>query len=243
MGSLTAVWRIYPNALPPTSWVKDATALATQKFRFTRRTDQASSASFECSGSPVLVVKDRVFAYGLTDIAGALGAAITMGYASQYPPDTTATYVKATTEVSANYDAPQACDPAQDPLDGPSTHEWYSNPLSNPFNQRFHIDLGSAKVVKRVYYENSHNSGANTNRGIRAFTFWGSNNAVSFADLVYGDDAGWTLLATSVAEFDQHVAVDQLDPKYFTVTNNTAYRYYALKIATNWGESPQGATF
>ena len=74
--SLIAVRRLYPDAVPPTAWTLDGTPLTTKRFRFTRRTDQASSASFECSGSPALTIGDRVFAYGLTDIAGALGAAI-----------------------------------------------------------------------------------------------------------------------------------------------------------------------
>ena len=93
--SLIAVRRLYPDAVPPTAWTLDGTPLATKRFRFTRRTDQASSASFECSGSPALTIGDRVFAYGLTDIAGALGAAIaddsvttmTLAAAGEFPAE------------------------------------------------------------------------------------------------------------------------------------------------------------
>lgn len=37
--------------------------------------------------------------------------------------------------------------------------------------------------------------------------------------------------------FDQHIAANTADPKYITVTNLTAYRYYAIKIADNWGDA------
>ena len=33
----------------------------------------------------------------------------------------------------------------------------------------------------------------------------------------------------------QHVAANQADPKYFYLTNDLPYRYYALKLANNWG--------
>jgi hypothetical protein len=97
--------------------------------------------------------------------------------------------------------------------------------------------LGKAKVVKRIYYENSHSSGGATNTGVNNFTLWGSNSADSFAELTYGTDTGWTQIATAQSIFDRHVAVNQADPKYITVTNSTAYRYYAFKFADNYGNA------
>lgn len=35
--------------------------------------------------------------------------------------------------------------------------------------------------------------------------------------------------------FDEHVGADQADPKFILVTNTTAYRYYAFKIADDYG--------
>ena len=105
-------------------------------------------------------------------------------------------------------------------------------------NQRFHIDLGSAKIIKRIYYENVHHNGGTTTAGVKNFTFWGSNTAGDFADLVYLNDGTWVDLTLLLAQstFDQHVALDQADPKYIVVTNSTAYRYYAFKFADNYGE-------
>ncbi|MEI9478327.1 MAG: DUF5000 domain-containing lipoprotein [Deltaproteobacteria bacterium] len=170
------------------------------------------------------MAKDRVFAYGLTDIAGALGAAITMGYASQYPPAQSDTYVKATTKFSTNYWPYFATDPTLLSIGGSSLKSWMSAAASTT-NQRFHIDLGSAMVLKRVYYENFHAIGASTDIGARHFTIWGSNSAAAFADLDYTHDTNWTQITAAVSELDQHVAADQADPKYFTVTLESCFAW------------------
>ncbi len=169
--------------------------------------------------------------------------AVTLGYGtwvlsrkaaipfSAYPPAQSGTYVKATTTYTTEYPY-QATDPTKLLTGGHTGRTWLANTYAN---QRFHIDLGTAKKIVKIYYENYHNAGANTNRGAKTFTLWGSNNAAAFADLTYGTDTNWTQLTSSQATFDQHVALDQADPKYITVNNLTAYRYYALKIADNWG--------
>jgi len=155
-------------------------------------------------------------------------------YTSQYPPAYNDTYVKVTSDI-AGYEGYQATDP-ENLLTGSSLYNVWSTNTST--NQRFHIDLGSAKVITKIYYENLHNSGSDTNQGVQSFTFWGSNTgAGSFDDLVYANDEGWTQLTTSQTTFDQHVALDQADPKYITVTNSTAYRYYAFKFADNYGNA------
>lgn len=162
--------------------------------------------------------------------------AMTPSYKSVYPTAHSDTYVKATTKWDTSYWAYYATDPAKSLTGGGTSNSWNSQSGVNT-NQRFHIDLGSAKVVTRIYYENGHESGGSTTGGVRAFTLQGSNTAGSFADLTYATDTGWTNLTTSASEFDQHVNNDVKDPKYITVTNTTAYRYYALKFATAWGGS------
>jgi hypothetical protein len=159
-----------------------------------------------------------------------------MSYTSQYPPAHTDTYVKATSKYSTFYWPYYATDPTKSVLGTISGTTWASAGYSIT-NQRFHIDLGEAKVIKRIYYENYHDSGSYSNAGVKNFTFWGSNTADAFADLVYGDDTNWTQLTTSASLFDQHVAANQADPKYITVTNTTAYRYYAFKFADDWGNT------
>jgi len=119
------------------------------------------------------------------------------------------------------------------------TGTWLSNSWMTDVDavvNRFHIDLGSAKVIRRIYYENGHSVGDFTGRGVENFTFWGSNTgAGTFDDLVYANDEGWTQLTISQSTFDQHAAADEADPKYITVTNSVSYRYYAFKFADNWG--------
>jgi len=156
-------------------------------------------------------------------------------YTSQYPPEYTHDYVKATTYYNDGGEPYYATNPAVS-LTGLWAHKAWITPDSTKTNQRFHIDLGSAKVIRRIYYENAHSEGSVTTEGANNFTFWGGNTgAGSFDDLVYGNDDGWTELTVSQNTFDEHIGVDQADPKYITVTNSTAYRYYAIKIADNHG--------
>lgn len=162
----------------------------------------------------------------------------TTGFTSQYPPAQNNTYVTATSWSSNPCPPWQATDPAKSLTGGDIDTFWLSD--NAPTNQRFHIDLGEAKVIGRVYYENAHSSGGYTTRGMKTFTFWGSNSATAFATTTYGTDTDWTQLTTSTSEMDQHIAADQADPKYFTVTNTTAYRYYAIKCSVNWGDSGGG---
>ena len=157
-------------------------------------------------------------------------------YISVYPPAHNDTYVKATTSFNANYLPYFATDPANS-LTGTSDFNCWISRFSFKTNQRFHIDLGSAKIIRRIYYENGHASGTETTGGVKNFTFWGSNTgAGTFDDLVYANNEGWTQLTTAQSTFDQHVAADQADPKYIVVTNNASYRYYAFKFADNYGD-------
>lgn len=161
-------------------------------------------------------------------------------YTSQYPPAQSDTYVKATTKYGTGAWAYFATDPAL-LLTGPrADNSWMAESLVCT-NQRFHIDLGSAKIIKRIYYENFHHSGGLTNRGVNNFTFWGSNTgAGTFDDLVYGNDEGWTELTVAQNTLDEHTASDVADPKYIIVTNSTAYRYYGFKFADVHGSSYMG---
>lgn len=151
------------------------------------------------------------------------------------PPAHTADYVKSTTEFFQYYPY-YATDPARSLVGDRLGLEWLSVGTAIT-NQRFHIDLGSAKIINKIYYENSHDSGGDTDKGVQNFTFQGSNTgAGTFDDLVYANDEGWTTLTTSQSTFDEHTGSDAADPKYITVTNNTAYRYYAFKFADNHGD-------
>jgi len=166
-----------------------------------------------------------------------IGTAQATTYTSQYPPAYSSTYVKATTETAGYGEAHQATNPSLSLTGDWAGRSWIATGSdgSQGTNQRFHIDLGSAKVITRIYYENSHYNAVSTDYGVKTFTIWGSNTAGSFSDLTYANDAGWTEITPSQYTFDQHVAADTADPKYITLTNTNAYRYYAFKFADTWG--------
>jgi len=162
-------------------------------------------------------------------------------YTSQYPTQDV-DHVKATTKYDPleDYFWPHyTTDPAKSLTGTALPNQWVALALTNT-NQRFHIDLGSAKIIRRIYYENNHDEGLVTNRGVNNFTFWGSNTEASFLELTYGTDTGWTELTVAQNTFDEHVGLDQADPKYIVVTNSTAYQYYAFKFADVHGGSYMG---
>ena len=159
-----------------------------------------------------------------------------MIYKSVYPLVYSTTYVKTTTyNNTGNYEGYRTTDPSNSLVGGWENKEWLSQATLSNTNQRFHIDLGSAIIIVRIYYENCHYAGASTTQGSKNFTFWGSNDASAFAELTYGTDTNWTQLTTGASSLDQHTGSDVADPKYILVTNTTAYRYYAFKFADNWG--------
>ena len=152
--------------------------------------------------------------------------------ASQYPPAYNTTYVKATTEVYAA--AYFATDPNTSLIGLDTNATWATNNLVNT-NQRFHIDLGSAKVITRIYMENYHSAGTSTDAGVKNFTVQGSNTAGAFADLTYATNTNWTDITSTPTQVAQHPASNTTAPQYFTLTNAVAYRYYAIKFADAWG--------
>jgi hypothetical protein len=155
------------------------------------------------------------------------------GYLTQVPNPNDATTVKSSGEfVDGNYKPSYATNTGSSLTGGAALNSWLTaNGQSN--SMRVNIDIGSAKPVIRIYYENWHNSGTGVNIGCKDFTFWGSNT--SFSDTTYGNDAGWTQLTTDVSQMVSHSASDTPEPRYITVTNSTSYRYYSFKFATNWG--------
>jgi hypothetical protein len=154
-------------------------------------------------------------------------------FTSQYPPAHNDTYVKAT-DTYATYYAYDATNPAKSLTGATSGNEWCCNGGPN----RFHIDLGSAKQIDRIYYENGHNAGNVSASGwydVKDFTFWGSNSATAFAELTYDTDTNWTQITCAQTSLDIHVSLDQADPKYILITSGAgAYRYYAFKFANQY---------
>lgn len=223
---------------PTTIGVSDAAAPGTSLIFAHRDHQHASPATWPASNALLLdqTTAQTVSGGRPTFEDGLIGNlyGLASSYTSEYPTAQNDTYVKATSKFSTDYWPYYATDPTKS-LTGTWTGNQWVSANGSLTNQRFHIDLGSAKRIVRIYYENGHNSGTGTDRGVQNFTFWGSNDASAFAELTYGTDTGWTQLTCSQATLDEHTASDVADPKYIGVTNGTDYRYYALKCADNWG--------
>ncbi|MFA5692490.1 MAG: DUF2341 domain-containing protein, partial [Acholeplasmataceae bacterium] len=152
------------------------------------------------------------------------------GMVLNYPTAHSDTYVKATSKFTTYYPY-CATDPSKSLTGSAENSAWRS---SGTTNQRFHFDLGSAKIIRGIYYENYHFYGGGGNEGAKNFIMQGSAESSAFAELTYATDTNWTQIGGSM-QFEQHVASNVADPKYIGIANNTAYRYIALKIADNWG--------
>lgn len=156
-------------------------------------------------------------------------------YESVYPPTDPNywTFVKASSEAGAGFYAGICTDPTK-ALDGvANTNSWRTGDAYGEW--RFHLDLGSGFVIKRIYYENFHNYGYETGTGAKNFTFWGSNDENSFLEMDYAVDDGWTQLTVAQTYFDEHAeGTDASQPGYVLVTNTTEYRYYCVKIVDAW---------
>jgi hypothetical protein len=140
------------------------------------------------------------------------------------------TYVKTINQYSTSYGY-KAFDPSY-PLIGTWTQSWLD--VANT-NRTLQVDFNTPKVIDRIYYENQHNAGVETNLGVKNFTLWGSNDA-NFLDTNYLNDTNWTqITGLSTSQFAQHVTGNTADPKYITISSAPNYRYYRFKIADGWG--------
>ena len=201
-------------------------------------TAETAPSKYE-SGVLLTTPEIGAFEFNTDDLYFGITTPLAATYTPHYPTAQNGTYVKATSIYSISYYQYFATDPSLSKVGAWGGKVWLSVNGANT-NQRFHIDIGTAQIIKRVYYENNHTSGGAIDRGVRAFTLWGSNTQSDMDDLVYANDGTWVQLTTDVNEFDQHSAINAVDPKYVAVTNTIAYRYYAFKFATAWGGAYMG---
>ena len=184
----------------------------------------------------ILLIANTVVA-GDLNVGAGTGFSLNVAVVSYYPFEQSADYVKATSQY-ATYLPHATTNPLSSLVGSAATNQWLSN-TGQKTSQRFHLDLGAAVIVKRIYYENSRHYSTNMDAGAKNFTFWGSNSAADFADLVYANDGTWVdLTATlSASQLDIHATSFDPDPKYITSSNSSAYRYYCFKFVDNWGDA------
>lgn len=153
-------------------------------------------------------------------------------YTSKYPPAYSSTYCKATSEYAGGgFEAFRSFNPANTLLGNMQYYAWVSANASYT-NQRLHVDLGAAYLISRIYYENAHWTGTNTDMGAKDVIIQGSNSATAFANLTYATNTDWTNLYSGTLK--QHVAANQADPRYIYLIPLGKFRYYAFKFANNF---------
>jgi hypothetical protein len=154
-------------------------------------------------------------------------------YTAQYPLAHNNTYVKATS-ADSNQEGWRGTDPALS-LTGSYQYTSWLTPNGTVSNQKHNIDLGAPRVIRRLCLENFHHNGGLLTLGIKNFIFYGTHSAAAFANTTYSDLTDLVELGSYQAS--QHAATNASDPQYFLVENGTAYQYYALRCADNWGGS------
>lgn len=157
-------------------------------------------------------------------------------YQAVYPQAFDETYIK-TTNRWFELEGFRAVDPSLSLSGGRYLNSWLTE-SGYVGSQRFHVEFAAAQIIKRIRYVNSHHDGYETNVGVKDFILQGSNSATAFANLVYGDDTDWTTIATDVSAMVQHTeAYDGAIWNIIELTNNTAYKYYAIKCVNNHGNA------
>ena len=154
------------------------------------------------------------------------------------PPGPNNTTVKATSHYESRY-APFFSFDFNLALDGSHLNNQWLSEDGQKTNQRLNIDLGISVMLTKMVMINGHSSGSKLNQGIQNFVIQGSNNASDLNHTNYYDGAsGWTDIQTGLTA----TQYDCDDPyKNYTVSNPaTPYRYYSIKIATNYGRSYMG---
>ncbi len=157
-------------------------------------------------------------------------------YVTVYPPAYNETYIK-TTNRWFEFEGFRAVDPALSLSGSRYLNSWLTE---NGYvgSQRFHVEFASAQIIKRITYCNSHNDGYDTNVGVKDFIVQGSNSAAAFSNLNYGDNTDWTEITTNVTSMIQHTTgVDGAIWHTVELTNNVAYKYYAIKCVNNHGNT------
>lgn len=150
----------------------------------------------------------------------AIGGGETMEYISCYPPESSSTYVKASSNIT-DQEPWRATSPDTGILGSPVLNSWLAS-SSSP--ARFNIDYGRAIVPRRIKLENYHGTGgSNTTYGVQKIQVYGSNNFISLNDLDPAHLSGLDLLGNFIAP--QHTDSDVAQPQYFWLENENAYRY------------------
>jgi len=151
-------------------------------------------------------------------------------------PSLGSSYVFSTTELSYKYGAHYAAKNVSNT--GVSEYtSWFASDGSIT-NQRINIRYDSSwtpHVFTRLWIENAHNSGEDTEIGIRNVLVYGSNDESITSVTDYADTTNLTLLAT--IEVAQHVGSDSADPQYFELSNPASYKVMVLRIADCWGST------
>ena len=172
--------------------------------------------------------------YSTTSTPVATGCAV---YQSVILPTSAlnATYIKATTTYVPDTQGGAwfTFDTSKSLIGAWASQQWLSQ-TSATSNQKLNINLISSNIIKRIYYENGHYIGLNTDVGANSAIFYGTNDVTAFNNTTFSSVTGLTELWTGT--FARHVNSDIVDPHYIDLpNNNTSYQYYVFRFPTNHG--------
>ena len=155
-----------------------------------------------------------------------------LNYTDVYPVAYSKNYVNTTSDYGVNYEGFLATDISKNLLGTWTATTWLSTTTTN---QKFIIDIGTAKIIRRIYYSNGHHLGGYTDRGVKNFTVYGSNSTSTIINASYTNDVGLSQILTYNLSFEQHVSSDVADIDALLLNNSIAYRYYIFKFSNNYG--------
>jgi PKD repeat protein len=172
----------------------------------------------------------------LTLILG-FGVVSATSYTTQDPPGFSSTYEKATT--TSNLDDWQVWYLFNNALDYTKTSDsgvtWQSVRYEIA-NQRINVDLGSAKTITRVKYENYFGSNG-VSAGARNVAIYGSNTASDFSTTTYATDGSLELINDFEEWTIRNTTAGTSFPGYVIIDSPGSYRYYTFRISNTWGST------
>lgn len=163
------------------------------------------------------------------------------GFVSVYPKVYDANTVKATSYFDSRYYPWFGANPNIATTGSITNQSWLAS-NGNHTNQKWNIDLGREIIVKRLYLENLHHDGSSYyDNGMKDFSVYGTNSFSAFNNTTYGDITDLTLLGSFTCR--RHKLLNREDPQYFYLDNDSAFRYYILRIDNDFGGPSEAVGF
>jgi hypothetical protein len=137
-----------------------------------------------------------------------------------------------TTSASVNYECGQAINPATLKT-GPAEFNSWRTASNQQRRQKFNIDFGGPVVINRITIENYHNTGADTNMGIKEIEIWSTSSGVAFANTAYINLTSLTLVYSTTVP--THTGANISDPFIIDLPAPFTTQYMIIRVLNNHG--------